>query len=95
MPRIEGEFDSIEPFDVFVSDVDVLLESKPEGKVCFLLLKHFYVYVFFQDETVVTLSIMRMTVQDAANPLPYPVLSLAAPRSLVFHLLRKLMHTLT
>ena len=38
---------------------------------------------------------MRMTVQDAANPLPYPVLSLAAPRSLVFHLLRKLVHTLT
>ena len=42
---------------------------------------------FLQDETVVTLSVMRMTVQDAANPFPYPVLSLAAPRSLVFHLL--------
>ncbi len=33
MPRIEGKSDSIEPFDIFVSDVDVLLESKPEGKV--------------------------------------------------------------
>ena len=32
---------------------------------------------------MVTLSIMRMTVQDAASPVPYPVLSLAAPRSLV------------
>jgi hypothetical protein len=61
----------------------------------FFTLTLFYAYVFLQDETVVTLSIMRMTVQDAANPLPYPVLSLAAPRSLVFHLLRKLVHTLT
>jgi hypothetical protein len=88
VPRIEGEFDSIEPFDIFVSDVDVLLESKPEGKVRFYLLTHFYTYVFLQDETVVTLSVMRMTVQDATNPFPYPVLSLAAPRSLVFHFLR-------
>ncbi len=33
VPRIEGEIHSIEPFDIFVSDVDILLESKPEGKV--------------------------------------------------------------
>ena len=37
----EGEPRSAEPFDIFVSDVDVLLESKPEGKVssrvCMLL----------------------------------------------------------
>jgi hypothetical protein len=31
--QIEGAADSVEPFDIFVSDVDVLLESKPEGKV--------------------------------------------------------------
>ena len=60
----------------------------PKERYVLLLLTHFYAYVFLQDETVVTLSIMRMTVQDAANPFPYPVLSLAAPRSLVFHLLR-------
>jgi hypothetical protein len=89
VPRIEGEFDSIEPFDIFVSDVDVLLESKPEGKVRFyLFINTFLCLCFLQAETVVTLSIMRMSVQDAANPFPYPVLSLAAPRSLVFHLLR-------
>jgi hypothetical protein len=29
----EGELHSAEPFDVLVSDVDILLESKPEGKV--------------------------------------------------------------
>ena len=34
IPRDEEESHPIEPFDVFVSDVDVLLESKPEGKVC-------------------------------------------------------------
>ena len=61
--------------------------SPKEKYVCFLLTR-FYAYVFVQDETVVTLSIMRMTVQDAANPFPYPMLSPAAPRSLVFHLLR-------
>jgi hypothetical protein len=88
VPRIEGEFDSIEPFDIFVSDVDVLLESKPEGKVRFLFINTFLCLCFLQAETVVTLSIMRMTVQDAANPFPYPVLSLAARRSLVFYLLR-------
>ena len=33
IPQNEGEFHSIEPLDVFVSDVDVLMESKPEGKV--------------------------------------------------------------
>lgn len=34
IPQIEGESHSIEPFDVFISDIDVLLESKPAGKVC-------------------------------------------------------------
>ena len=29
----EGKPSSVEPFDILVSDVDVLLESKPEGKV--------------------------------------------------------------
>ncbi len=47
----------------------------------------FYTDDLLQDETVVTLSIMRMTVQDAVNPFPCPVLSLAAPRSLVIYLL--------
>ena len=32
VPRIE-ESQFIEPFDIFLSDVDILLESKPEGKV--------------------------------------------------------------
>jgi hypothetical protein len=33
IPQNEGESHPIDPFDVFVSEVDVLLESKPEGKV--------------------------------------------------------------
>jgi hypothetical protein len=33
VPRIEEESQFIEPFDIFLSDVDILLESKPEGKV--------------------------------------------------------------
>ena len=43
VPRIEGEFHSIEPFDIFVSDVDTLLESKPEGKVRPPFFSRFYV----------------------------------------------------
>ncbi|KAI9509642.1 hypothetical protein F5148DRAFT_1148156 [Russula earlei] len=66
VPRIEGESRSMEPLGVFISDVDALLEFKPEGK----------------DETAVTISIMRITVQDVVNPFPYPVLSPAVPRSL-------------
>jgi hypothetical protein len=31
--QIEGAANGVEPFDIFVSDVDILLESKPEGKV--------------------------------------------------------------
>jgi hypothetical protein len=38
---------------------------------------------------------MRMTVQDAANPFPHPVLSLTAPHSLVIDLLCWLMFMLT
>ena len=87
VPRIGGEFHSIEPFDIFVSDVDTLLESKPEGKVRPPFFLASMLTIFRQDETVVTLSIMRMTVLDAANPYPYPVLSLAAPRSLVTYML--------
>ena len=40
----------------------------------------------FQDDTVITLSIMGITVLDVVNPFPYPVLSLAAPRRLVIHI---------
>jgi hypothetical protein len=58
----------------------------PKEKYVFIFAR-FYADDFLQDETVVTLSIMRMTVQDAVNPIPYPVLSLATPRSLVIYLL--------
>ena len=47
------------------------------------MLGRFYADHFFQDETVVTLSVVGITVNDAVNPSPYPLLSLAAPRRLV------------
>ncbi|KAH9063334.1 hypothetical protein EDB87DRAFT_1603168 [Lactarius vividus] len=64
--QIEGTPPSVEPIDILVSDVDALLESKPEGK----------------DVTVITLSIMGVTVLDAVNPFPCSVLDLTAPHSL-------------
>ena len=34
VPREENRLDSARPFDLKVSDADVLIEVKPEGKVC-------------------------------------------------------------
>jgi hypothetical protein len=48
VPRTEGEFHSIEPFDIFLSDVDILLESKPEGKVRPTFLHTSMLTVFFR-----------------------------------------------
>ena len=48
IPQNEGESHSIEPFDVFISDVDVLLESKPEGKVWLHAWARFYADDFFR-----------------------------------------------
>ena len=48
-----------------------------------------------QDVTVVTLSIMGVTVLDAVNPFPFPVLDLTAPHSLVVYSLSKMLCTLT
>jgi len=50
-----------------------------------LKLARFYPDDFLQEETVVSLSIMGITVQDAVNPIPYPVLSSATQRGLVIH----------
>ena len=58
------------------------------------ILERFYADDVFQDETVVTLSVVGITVNDAANPFPYPILSLATPRRLVIHLLCQLMSAL-
>ncbi|KAI0082632.1 hypothetical protein K474DRAFT_1610655 [Panus rudis PR-1116 ss-1] len=57
------------PFDVVASDIDLLLESKPEGK----------------DETVITLGIMDLTISDIDNQSSNGskvLLSLTTPRHL-------------
>lgn len=43
---------------------------------------------------MVTLSIMGVTVLDAVNPFPFPVLDLTAPHSLVVYPLIKVVRTL-
>ncbi|CDO68278.1 hypothetical protein BN946_scf184799.g5 [Trametes cinnabarina] len=65
VPRAEAG-NVVYPFDVAVSDVDVLLELKPEGK----------------DETVVTLGVMDIKVHDATPAGRNCSLSLTTPRSL-------------
>ena len=59
------------------------------------MLGRFYADENFQDETVVTLSVVGITVNDAVNPFPFPLLSLAAPRRLVTYFLCSLMFALT
>ncbi|THH20691.1 hypothetical protein EW146_g715 [Bondarzewia mesenterica] len=69
VPREEadGKLGPAQPFDILASDVDALIELKPEGK----------------DETVVTLSVMDVNIMDRHSSPSTPFLSLVTPRSLV------------
>ncbi|KAI0807392.1 hypothetical protein C8Q74DRAFT_59220 [Fomes fomentarius] len=66
VPRGEGAQVPVRPFDVVASDVDVLLELKPEGK----------------DETVVTVGVMDLNVHDTTPSARNCFVSLTTPRSL-------------
>ncbi|KAH7922102.1 putative peripheral membrane protein [Leucogyrophana mollusca] len=67
LPRADEASNAVRPFDVHASDLDMLLELKPEGK----------------DETVVTASVLDLGITDATiNGETVPLLSLSAPRSL-------------
>ncbi|KAF9246321.1 hypothetical protein BU15DRAFT_70422 [Melanogaster broomeanus] len=66
VPR-NGESRGTRPFDISVSDVDALIELKPDGK----------------DETAVTAGIMDIRIADTSNDGNYvPLIILTAPRSL-------------
>ncbi|KAI0831319.1 hypothetical protein BC628DRAFT_1312257 [Trametes gibbosa] len=66
VPREEDEQPSVRPFDLSASDIDVLLELKPEGK----------------DETVVTVGVLDINVHDHTPTDRHCFLSLTTPRSL-------------
>ncbi|KAI0670368.1 hypothetical protein C8Q78DRAFT_1035864 [Trametes maxima] len=66
VPRDEAGRGVVRPFDLAASDVDVLLELKPEGK----------------DETVVTVGVMDLNVHDLSPTGRNCFLSLTTPRSL-------------
>ncbi|KAK0459804.1 uncharacterized protein EV420DRAFT_1629183 [Desarmillaria tabescens] len=67
LPRKSEASVPVRPLDLYASDVDILVEMKPDGK----------------DETVVTVGIMDLTLKntDASNAFE-TYLSLTAPRSL-------------
>ncbi|TBU50794.1 hypothetical protein BD309DRAFT_907025 [Dichomitus squalens] len=68
IPREEtGQVIAVRPFDITASDVDVLLELKPEGK----------------DETVATIGVMDLNVHDLSTTGRNCFLSLTTPRSLI------------
>ncbi|KAL4067949.1 hypothetical protein V8B97DRAFT_1939546 [Scleroderma yunnanense] len=67
LPRDEHDPRSARPFDIHASDVDVLVELKPDGK----------------DETVITAGIMDLRVADTSRTGFYmPLVVLTAPRTL-------------
>ncbi|KAL1747537.1 hypothetical protein HDZ31DRAFT_31736 [Schizophyllum fasciatum] len=67
VPREESRLESARPFDLKVSDADVLIEVKPEGK----------------DETVITVSLMDLTVANTtASGSTDSLLNMTSPRSL-------------
>ena len=85
VPRGEGSQAVVRAFDVTVSDVDVLLELKPEGKVsCINKLGSLNAWLKYrQDETVVTVGITDLIVHDTTPSGKNCFLSLTTPRSLV------------
>ncbi|KZT70159.1 hypothetical protein DAEQUDRAFT_226544 [Daedalea quercina L-15889] len=67
VPRAEGQH-VIRPFDVSVSDVDILIELKPEGK----------------DETVLTFSVRDITLTETTKSgLTTSIIALTHPHSLM------------
>ncbi|KAL1694660.1 hypothetical protein GGG16DRAFT_46816 [Schizophyllum commune] len=67
VPREENRLDSARPFDLKVSDADVLIEVKPEGK----------------DETVITVNLMELAVMNTTSTGAIDsLLNMTSPRSL-------------
>jgi autophagy-related protein 2 len=66
LPREDEKSSPMRPFDIFASDVDLLIELMPEGK----------------DETVITLGVMDLSVDDTSRVgVPMSLVSLTAHRS--------------
>lgn len=67
LPRKSEDLVSVRPLDLYASDVDILVEMRPDGK----------------DETVVTVGVMDLTLKNADTSNAFETyLSLTAPRSL-------------
>ncbi|KAL1733122.1 hypothetical protein EV714DRAFT_282136 [Schizophyllum commune] len=67
VPREESRLDSARPFDLKVSDADVLIEVRPEGK----------------DETVITVNLMELAVMNTTSTGAIDsLLNMTSPRSL-------------
>ncbi|KAI6045750.1 hypothetical protein EDC04DRAFT_2888774 [Pisolithus marmoratus] len=67
LPRCDQGSHNPRPFDIQASDIDALIEMKPDGK----------------NQTVITTSIMDLCVADTASAGNYvPLFALAAPRTL-------------
>jgi hypothetical protein len=75
------------PFQFRASDLETLIEVKPEGKVnrnkC-MVYGSFLNHLPFQDETVITVGLMDLLVEDVQRDTSvFNLLSLTSPRSLV------------
>ena len=87
--RSPASLPSIRPFDISASDIDALVELKPDGKVCgpIQTFSNAHFAAVNQDETVITSSLMDLHVGEVSPKWELiPLLVLTLPRSLVSHL---------
>lgn len=75
----------VRPLDLYASDVDILVEMRPDGKASICILMSISSgLILSKDETVVTVGVMDLTLKNAnASNAFETYLSLTAPRSLV------------
>jgi autophagy-related protein 2 len=86
LPRENEKSGPARPFNIFASDVNILIESKPEGKVSsrVMIIHSQYTNHPCKDETVVTLNVIDLNVEDTSlTGALIPIICLTMYRSLV------------
>jgi len=74
------------PLRLHASDLEALIEVKPEGKVRgnnYVAQASSLNHLPFQDETVITVGLMDLLIEDVTKDTTFKLLSLTSPRSLV------------
>ncbi len=97
MPRTDAGLKPIRPFDISASELDILMELKPEGKVSgfFLIFLLTLMINCSKEETIITLGILDVKILNESKTGKSETLLSLAPRSLVRARLTRLVSSLT